>query len=163
MSEDRKFFDFFTLVIGILVGIAFGIFLIASQMGEAQLEATRADASYQDLVVARLAPAGQVTRDGETRAVTEVAEPAAAEPLAGPDVYAQACAACHAGGAGGAPVLGDTAAWQPRLAQDDATLAKHVLQGFTGDAGYMPPKGGRVDLSDEEVLGAMAYLLEQSR
>jgi cytochrome c5 len=43
------------------------------------------------------------------------------------------------------------------------TLYMHALQGFQGAAGYMPPKGGRVDLSDDEIRGAVDYILEQSR
>jgi cytochrome c len=39
----------------------------------------------------------------------------------------------------------------------------HALEGFQGTAGYMPPKGGRVDLSDDEIRAAVDYLLEQSR
>jgi cytochrome c5 len=36
-----------------------------------------------------------------------------------------------------------------------------VINGYQGDAGYMPPKGGRIDLSDEEIISAMDYMLEQ--
>jgi cytochrome c5 len=28
--------------------------------------------------------------------------------------------------------------------------------------GYMPPKGGRLDLSDEEVANAVEYMVEES-
>jgi cytochrome c len=41
-------------------------------------------------------------------------------------------------------------------------LRDHALNGFTGDTGFMPPKGGRIDLSDEEILAAVEYMLEQS-
>ncbi len=40
-------------------------------------------------------------------------------------------------------------------------LQDHALNGYQGEAGFMPPKGGRVDLSDEEVLSAVDYMLEQ--
>ena len=59
--------------------------------------------------------------------------------------------------------VGDVAAWAPRIAQGDDTLYMHALMGYTGDKGFMPPKGGRVDLSDDEIRAAVDYLVEQSR
>jgi cytochrome c5 len=41
-------------------------------------------------------------------------------------------------------------------------LREHLLNGFQGDAGFMPPKGGRVDLSDEEMMAALDYMIEQA-
>jgi cytochrome c5 len=161
-QADDHFLDNFTLVIGILVGIAVGIFFVASSLAEAQAAAVRQDPAYQDLVIARLAPAGKAIADGEARTVT-VSATATAARLSGPDVYNSACAACHGQGIGGAPRVGDTAAWQPRIAQGQELLSQHALQGFTGATGYMPPKGGSVDLSDEEILAAVAHMLDGSR
>jgi len=42
-------------------------------------------------------------------------------------------------------------------------LNEHALQGLQGDTGYMPPKGGRVDLSDEEIIAAVEYIVRQSQ
>ncbi|MGI9329257.1 MAG: c-type cytochrome [Gammaproteobacteria bacterium] len=158
-----NFLDNFTLVIGILIGIAVGIFFIASSLAEAQTAAVRQDPAYQGLVMARLEPAGKVVADGETRTVAVSTAAAVAAPLSGPDVYNSACVACHGQGIGGAPRVGDVAAWAPRIAQGPDVLSKHALQGYTGPAGYMPPKGGRVDLSDDEILAAVAHMLEESR
>ena len=55
------------------------------------------------------------------------------------------------------------AEWAPRIAKGLDTQHMHALEGFTGDAGFMPPKGGRVDLSDEEIMGAVDYLVEQAQ
>jgi cytochrome c len=41
------------------------------------------------------------------------------------------------------------------------TLIDHALHGFSGSTGIMPMKGGRVDLSDEEIIGAIEYMVEQ--
>ena len=38
----------------------------------------------------------------------------------------------------------------------------HAINGFTGSLGYMPAKGGRVDLSDEEVADAVQYMVDES-
>jgi cytochrome c5 len=87
---------------------------------------------------------------------------AVAAPLTGPQVYNAVCIACHAApGVGGAPVLGDGDAWAARIAQGTDTLIDHALHGFSGSTGVMPMKGGRVDLSDEEIIGAVEYMVEQ--
>lgn len=88
----------------------------------------------------------------------------AAAPLTGPQVYREVCIACHAPpGVGGAPALGDRDAWAPRIAQGMETLIEHALRGFSSSTGgIMPRKGGRLDLSDEEVIGAVQYMVEQA-
>ena len=87
---------------------------------------------------------------------------AAPAPPTGLEVYNNVCIACHAPpGIGGAPALGDTDAWAPRIAQGADTLIDHALNGFSGETGLMPRKGGRVDLSDEEIIEAVEYMVEQ--
>ena len=50
-----------------------------------------------------------------------------------------------------------------RIAQGNATLVEHAVKGYQGDAGYMPPKGGRADLTDDEVSAAVAYMVGESQ
>lgn len=86
----------------------------------------------------------------------------AQDAAAGQKVFQQACAACHATGVAGAPKNGNVEAWAPRIEQGMDTLVKHAVEGFKGDKGVMPPKGGRSDLSDEQVADAVAYMVEES-
>ena len=81
----------------------------------------------------------------------------------GEEIYKQACFACHDTGVAGAPKLGDTALWAPRIAKGEEILNKHAIEGFTGDAGSMPPKGGRTDLSDDAIKDAVAYMVSKSK
>jgi cytochrome c len=83
--------------------------------------------------------------------------------MTGPQVYNSACVACHASGAAGAPVMGDQAAWAPRIDKGMEVLKQHAIEGFQGETGIMPPKGGRTDLSDEAVIAGVEYMVEQSR
>ena len=53
------------------------------------------------------------------------------------DLYARSCVICHGPGHGGAPKLGDVAAWAPRLAEGDDVLLAHVTDGYND----MPPLG----------------------
>ena len=84
---------------------------------------------------------------------------AAASSAEGEQVYTTACAACHATGVAGAPKVGDAAAWNTRIAQGLDALNKHAIQGIRA----MPPKGGRLDLSDGAVVAAVTYMVENSK
>jgi len=77
----------------------------------------------------------------------------------GAATYQQACLACHASGAAGAPKLEDKAAWEPRIAQGKDALYASVLKG----KGAMPPKGGRADLSDDVIKAAVDYMVSQAK
>ncbi|MDH3532440.1 MAG: c-type cytochrome [Gammaproteobacteria bacterium] len=170
MSRDQKFFDLYSLVIGILAAFALAIFVLAMKMSDlTQGIYTRDTDEYQAAVAERIQPFGQVYLPGEEHQAAAPKLETAVEPapvaaaLTGPQVYNSACLACHGAGVGGAPILGDAAAWQPRIAQGMDVLNDHAINGFQGSAGYMPAKGGRVDLSDQEVMDAVTYIVDESR
>ena len=88
---------------------------------------------------------------------------AESDELTGPQVYDAVCVACHAApGVGGAPAFGDSDAWAARIDQGMDTLIDHALHGYSSSTGIMPKKGGRVDLSDAEVIAAVEYMVEQA-
>ncbi len=60
-------------------------------------------------------------------------------------------------------MVGDTEAWGARIAQGVDTLNEHAVNGFSGSLGFMPAKGGRLDLSDDEVHAAIQYMVNESR
>lgn len=164
-SDDQKNIDLILLTIGVLIGVAVGLFVIARDMGNENMARMQLnDPEYQAAVNARIEPLGSVVLDGEViedPGVTAVTEAEAAPALmSGPQVYNAACLACHGGGIGGAPKTGVAADWTARIAQGREMLNDRAINGFQG-AGFMPPKGGRVDLSDEEIIAAVDYLVEQ--
>jgi c(7)-type cytochrome triheme protein len=77
---------------------------------------------------------------------------------AGAAVYVRACAACHGSGVGGAPRLGDAAAWAPKLKAGLAALQSSAI----GGKGAMPPKGGNASLPDADVRAAVAYMVDRA-
>jgi len=81
----------------------------------------------------------------------------------GKEIYNTTCVACHAMGVAGSPKFGDKDAWAPRIAKGMDTLFTHALQGFQGKTGVMPPKGGRMDLPDDRVKAAVAYMVSQAQ
>ena len=80
----------------------------------------------------------------------------------GEALFKKTCAMCHQTGVAGAPKLGDKADWGPRIAQGKDTLYKHALEGFTGNKGMMPARGGAATLGDDEVKAAVDFMADQS-
>lgn len=79
--------------------------------------------------------------------------------LDGADIYGRLCGACHNSGAGGAPMM-NQAAWAPRIEQGFDTLLRHSIEGFQGDAGIMPPRGGNPALTDEQVEVTVRWMID---
>jgi S-disulfanyl-L-cysteine oxidoreductase SoxD len=133
-APSQRFPDRFMLVAGILIGVSLGQVALAAS---------------------------------DELAATQTAPPptpkAVAAALTGPQVYNAVCIACHAPpGAGGAPALGDSDAWAARIDRGMNTLIDRALNGYSGSTGIMPRKGGRLDLSDAEVVAAVEYMVEQA-
>ncbi|HEY6822300.1 MAG TPA: c-type cytochrome [Burkholderiales bacterium] len=72
----------------------------------------------------------------------------------GEQVVKEVCSTCHQAGVAGAPKIGDTAAWAPRIKQGLNALIASATKG----KGAMPPKGGNASLSDDEVARAVVFL-----
>lgn len=170
MNRDQKFFDLYSLVIGVLAAVGLAFFVLALKLSDlTQGVYTQEADEYQSAVNERIKPLSDVYLPGEAVAATRPAAsaPATPEPVAttltGPQVYNNACIACHGTGVAGAPKVGETAAWQERIAKGMDTLHEHAINGFTGSAGVMPAKGGRMDLSDQEIIDAVDYMVEESK
>lgn len=71
----------------------------------------------------------------------------------GEAVYKAPCVVCHGTGVAGAPKVGDSAAWAPRIKTGFEALVTSALKG----KGAMAPQGGG-DYSDIEVARAVAYM-----
>ncbi len=80
---------------------------------------------------------------------------------AGRSVWMNACRSCHLVGIN--DVLGVTQfdQWDQRLAKGWEPLYQSVLQGMTNPDGaiVMPPRGGDLQLSDEQLRAALDYHL----
>ncbi|MFV1973003.1 MAG: cytochrome c5 family protein [Thiohalobacterales bacterium] len=87
----------------------------------------------------------------DTPAVTQTAA------VDGQKIYQASCQACHDAEVAGAPKLGDKAAWAPRITKGNDALLASVKNGLNA----MPPKGGCMGCSDDELRAAMDYMVEQ--
>lgn len=114
------------------------------------------------------APAAEAPKAAEA---APAAAPAAAEApkaeatasIDGKSVYNKTCSMCHAAGVAGAPKPGDKENWAPRIAQGTETLYKHSIEGYTGNSGMMPARGGNPKLTDDEMKAAVDFMVAQSK
>jgi cytochrome c5 len=74
----------------------------------------------------------------------------------GEAVYAAQCAACHTSGAAGAPKLGDTAAWSPRIKTGYPALLNSALKGKNAMAAQAGGEHGDVEIGRAVVYMANA-------
>ena len=163
---DRVFLKHFSMMIGLLVLVMFALIGLALYLYSYNPPPGNPQAQAQ--TEARVAPVGAVYAGDTGRAALVAAQDAAKKAAAGQVAYGgtldgsvifgNLCTGCHTSGAGGAPTL-DKAHWAARLAQGKDVLHKHAIEGFTGNAGVMPPKGGNPALTDAQVIATVDWML----
>lgn len=72
----------------------------------------------------------------------------------GKEVVEAVCAECHAAGVKGAPRIGERAEWSVRLGHGLDNAVNAAIRGHGG----MPARGGKAELTDNEVRNAIIYM-----
>lgn len=188
-EHDKQFYDTFMIVLGALVAFTIFVYILANAIHDrTQGRYIDENPLKADAIAQRLAPAAVEAVAGRPEPVaaampapapaaapaTAPAAPAAPAPQPEPQpvaaatassgadgekIYNSACLACHMVGVAGAPKFGDADAWTARIAKGIDTLYSNSINGYQGEAGVMPPKGGRLDLSDDEVKAAVDHMV----
>jgi len=168
VSQDKEFFTTFFIIMGGLAVFAIFLVIIASN-----LTSDVTDYKPEEIVVENIKPVGEVYIAGESEpdaapapapapapeSVADAAATAAAGPKSGEEIYNSTCLACHGTGAAGAPKLGDTAAWAPRIAAGMDSLIANATNGLKA----MPPKGLCMTCSEAELQGAVEFMVDNSQ
>jgi len=165
-NHDLEFLKRFAMVIGFLMTLTLLLIVLSWFINRMIPFETSQTALRQ--VESRIAPIGAVYA-GTTGAAAQAAALAAAQAAAaaqvayggtldGGTIYQNLCTGCHGSGAGGAPTL-DHAHWDARVAQGVDTLYRHSVDGYTGNAGMMPAKGGNPALTEEQVHAAVDWMI----
>ena len=173
-KQDTHFFNVFSMVIGLLIVIAIGIFALARVVAsETQNKQVLEEKQYLKSVEARLQPVAKEAVAGQDNSALAIKADAGAgqagsasgpaAPKSGDETFQQVCSACHGAGIAGAPKAGDKAAWAPRISKGKEVLYDHALKGFQGSSGVMPAKGGRADLPDDLVKAAVDHMLDMAK
>ena len=168
-QQDEHFMSAFKAVMIFMVVLFVIVFILAQWVSSSY---KNADSATDAEVAEQIAPVAKLRVEGDApvsapaspaQAAAPAAEPVAAGPVDGQAIYTSACFACHGTGAAGAPVVGDKAAWANRIAKGADTLLQNAVNGFQGATGFMPPKGGRADLSDDAMRAAVEHMVAQSQ
>ncbi len=168
-NHDLVFLKHFSQVIAVLFGIMVVLILLGLYFNGRKVNDPNPIATAR--TIERIQPLGGVYAGETGAAAAAAAAKAAAEAAAaggppfggtldGAVIYQNLCSACHATGAGGAPAP-NAAAWAPRIAQGVDVLVKHATEGFQGQAGIMPARGGNARLTDEQVKATVEYMVEK--
>ena len=115
--------------------------------------ADRVPPGTNEEISARLKPAGELCKEGQSCGQAAVAATGGAV-RTGEQVYNQFCFACHAAGVSGAPKKGNASDWAPHLAKGNDAIWKSVMNGLNA----MPPKGTCMNCSDDELKEAVSYM-----
>ncbi len=168
-NHDLVFLKHFSQVIAVLFGIMVVLILLGLYLNGRKTIEPNPIATAR--TVERIRPLGGVYAGETGAAAAAAAAKAAAEAAAaggapfggtldGSVIYQNLCSACHANGAGGAPAP-TPEAWAPRIAQGLDVLVKHATEGFQGQAGIMPARGGNARLTDEQVRASVEYMVNK--
>jgi len=80
----------------------------------------------------------------------------------GAKIWAKNCIVCHGTGNFGAPKITGSKFWEPRIEQGLDVLFDHAINGFVSPSGgNMPARGGK-DLTDDEVMAAVRFMISVS-
>jgi len=160
-QSDSTFIRNISIVIGLLVVVAIVIIFIARDIG---FQEEQPGASSAALTEERIKPVGDVYT-GEAGAAA-IEQAAATTKTEGPAVafdgsldatmiYNSVCGVCHATGAAEAPIPG-TDAMAERTAKGLDVLMQSALNGLNA----MPARGGRPDLSDEQIQVVVEFMTQ---
>lgn len=154
-NHDKVFFITSSVVLGILVGIALTIGVIAHFLAPKHDGLT---AEQTAAIAARIQPVTQVFTD--PTALQKASIKPARAPMSGEQVVAKVCGACHMSGVLNAPKIGDKAAWSERMAKQGGLdgIVSAAIKGLNA----MPPRGGDPDLSDAEIHAAVEKMVKDS-
>lgn len=163
--NDSQFTTTLMVIIGVLIGSTIGILALANVLiSDADFSE---DVVIQGNIEERIKPVGRintteeelVAAEGDTssnNAAGDGKKQQVADTSISPEkLYTQACSSCHATGVLNAPKVGDKASWKSRIAKGKEQLYASAINGI----GTMPPKGGRSDISDDDIKKAVDYML----
>lgn len=166
-KEDKKFMVIFSSIVGVMAVLAVILIVLASIIDNV-IEPTE-NTVARERTVERISPVGEVLAGDTGRAALAERAAAVAETMVaafdgsldGSMIYQRVCAACHDGGIAGSPTM-ELSVWeeQGRMSRGLDLLVQHAIEGYQGDYGYMPPRGGRSDLTDEQVRVTVEYMLD---
>jgi len=171
-EQDKIFFKNFSLTLVLIAVMMIAFYFAASAAVESKFGLAAKDTVSTNTNVAELTkPVGQVAIAGDESeiifeqdtVVADAADVVNTTSVDGESVYNGLCVNCHGIAALAAmiPQTGDAAVWGSRIEKGADALYENAINGYTGELGMMPAKGGNPALSDDEVKAAVDYIINQ--
>jgi cytochrome c5 len=158
--DTQKSSKFFVGSIVTFLILFFLVKVILSTMQDVSENAVAPESMTAEDVSERIKPVAQVYVGEAPVVEVAAAEPAAAvENAGGGQVVTQVCALCHSTGMMSSPKLGSADDWAPRIEKGVDVLYANAINGFN----MMPARGGRPDLSDDDVKAAVDHMLANAK
>lgn len=142
-QESKEGLSSLQIVFLVIAGF---LLLVAIAVGFSKNTPPGEDAAADD----RIAPVATVSMNAAPAVAANAGK------RTGEELYNSACLACHGAGVMGAPKAHDKAAWSARLGGNLKALVESAIKG----KGAMPPKGGAMDATDEEIKKAVEFMMK---
>ena len=152
-QTDKVFIRNVSIVIVLLIAFTFSIAFLALDIGfKDEAENPSRTAKTEE----RIRPVADVYT-GEAGAAADVTEVKVAfdGSLDAEMLYSSVCGVCHATGAAGAPIPGS-----PLMAERSTKGVDMLTLNAINGINAMPAKGGRADLSDEQIRVIVEYMIQ---
>jgi cytochrome c5 len=160
-QTDKTFIKNVSIILAILVVFTIAIAFVARDIGFKDEEGE--NPSRVTTAEERIKPvAGAYTGEAGTAAIEEAASSSASEQTAAFDgsldadmIYTSVCGVCHATGVAGAPKPGS-----PEMALRAEKGPDALVQTALNGLNAMPARGGRPDLTDEQIQVVVEFMLK---
>ena len=159
-QTDSVFIRNVSIVIVLLIVFTFSIAFLARDVGFKEEESNPSRVTTTE---ERIKPVADVyTGEAGAAAIEVAAASSGAEMTVAFDgsldaemIYGSVCSVCHGTGVAGAPIPGSPAMAE-RAVKGQDVLVQNALNGLNA----MPPRGGRADLSDEQIQALVEFMLQ---
>jgi cytochrome c5 len=156
MSTQNSGKFFFGSIVVFLI-IALVVKVILSNVQDVSKNVVEPESMTEEAIAERIKPVAEVyVGEAPVVEVAAVEETSGDAGSVGEKIVTQVCAMCHASGMMSSPKLGDAGDWAPRIEKGMDTLYSNAINGFN----MMPARGGRPDLSDDDVKAAVDHMVE---
>ncbi|MBE0439908.1 MAG: cytochrome c5 family protein [Gammaproteobacteria bacterium] len=156
-QKSGKFF-FGSIVTFLIVALVIKVILVNVQ--DVSKNVVAPESMTEEAIQERIKPVAEVyVGEAPVVEVAAAEETAADSSSVGEKIVSQVCAMCHASGMMNSPKLGSASDWAPRIEKGVDTLYANAINGLN----MMPARGGRPDLSDDDVKAAVDHMLELAK
>ena len=160
-QTDKVFIKNVSIVLVLLVVFTIGIAILARDVGFK--DDSSENPSRMTTTEERIRPVADVFMgEAGAAAIEEAAASSGSEQkvafdgsLDGEMIYGSVCSVCHTSGAAGAPIPGS-----PLMAERAEKGLDMLTQNAMNGLNAMPPRGGRPDLSDEQIRVIVEYMIQ---